>query len=88
MPDQLVSSKNLRQKSSMCDLDSIIEDRNKDGIFKRLAKLQALGAPNIIVVGQRFLQDTPEVGVLSSNASKEGLVQHWMNEEQVVEFVR
>jgi prolyl-tRNA synthetase len=70
------------------DLDLIIEDRDKDGIFKRLAKLQALGVPNIIVVGQRFLQDTPEVEVLSLNASKEGYVQHWMSEEQVVDFVR
>lgn len=70
------------------DVDILIEDRDKDGIFKRLAKLQSLGIPNIIVVGQRFLQDTPEVEVLSLDSNKKGYDQQWMTESQAVDFVR
>uniref|UniRef100_A0A6G1S670 proline--tRNA ligase n=1 Tax=Aceria tosichella TaxID=561515 RepID=A0A6G1S670_9ACAR len=70
------------------DVDVLIEDRDKDGIFKRLAKLQSLGIPNIIVVGQRFLHDTPEVEILSLSSSKKEYDQHWMTEDQAVDFVQ
>lgn len=73
---------------STSNVDIIIENRDKDGIFRRLAKLQALGIPNIIVVGQRFLNEQPELEILTLNQDKTVYEEKWMTEDQVVAFVR
>lgn len=70
------------------NLDIIIEDRGKEGISKRIGKLQSLGIPNIVVVGQRFLQDPPEVELLRLDENKRDYKQIWLTEEQLYDFVQ
>lgn len=69
------------------DVDVIIEDRDKEGIFKRIAKLKCLGIPNIIVIGKRYLSDPPQFEMLSLTEDKQRYEEHWLTEEQVYDFV-
>lgn len=70
------------------DLDIIVEDRYNEGIARRLFRLQSLGVPYIMTVGQRFLQETPEVELLALDSAKESYVQHWFSEEQICDYFR
>lgn len=78
----------LRLLESTREIDILVEDRDKDGIFKRLAKVQSLGIPNIIVVGQRFLQDRPQVELLRLSQDKQSYEQSWMTEDEVYDFIK
>lgn len=70
------------------DLDIIVEDRDNEGIGRRLFRLQSLGVPYIITVGQRFLQERPEVELLELDSAKENYVQHWFSVEQICDYFR
>lgn len=70
------------------NLDIVIEDRDGEGIGRRLFRLQSLGIPNIITVGQKFLQETPEVELLKLDSTKQNYIQYWYNEDQICDYFR
>lgn len=70
------------------ETDILLEDRDKEGIFKRVAKLQSLGIPNIITIGQRFLQQVPEVELLKLKPDKRSYEQHWMTEDTLCDYIK
>jgi len=70
------------------EVDILIEDRDKEGISRRVAKLQSIGIPNIIVVGKRFLDDPPMFEVLSLTKDKQNYDQHWFTEEQLYDYIQ
>lgn len=72
-----------RTLESTRNIDFLIEDRDKEGIGRRLVKLQSLGIPYIIVVGQRFLQDQAEVEFLRLDTDKKSYEQLWLTEDQL-----
>jgi len=73
---------------SSYNADILIEDRDKEGIGRRLMKLQAIGIPNIIVVGQRFLEDPPEVELLRLDSQKTNYEQCWLTKDQICDYLR
>lgn len=82
--------KNLvdRILSSTHHLDILVEDRDKDGIRNRIEKLQGLGLPHIIVIGSRFLQESPEIEVLRLDERGIGYDQFWFSEAQLLDYIR
>lgn len=84
---QFVERVTDRILSARSDMDLLIEDRGKEGILRRVSRLQSLGIPNIITVGQRFLQDQPEVELLRLDAEKKDYEQLWLSEEQLYDYV-
>lgn len=74
--------------SSTNNIDLIVEDRDKESLVKRLHRLQSIGVPNIIVVGQKFLQDQPQVEFLKLQQDKKAYEQFWFSEDQVCDFVK
>ena len=78
----------FRSDSTRGELDIIIEDKDKDGIFRRIAKLQCLGIPNIVVVGKRFLEDVPQVELLTLSGDKQSYKTNWLTEEQLYDYLR
>lgn len=68
------------------NLDIIVEDRDNEGIGRRLFRLQSLGIPYIIIVGQRFLQETAEVELLKLDNTKQDYDQYWYSEEQIYDY--
>lgn len=69
-------------------IDVIIEDKDKDGIGKRLQRIQSLGIPNIIVIGNRFLQDTPEVELQTLDPKKENYDLSWHSEDSLIDYIK
>lgn len=74
--------------STNSNIDIILEDRGKEGIFRRVARLQSLGIPYIMIVGQRFLQEIPEIELLKLDQNKVNYEQSWLTEEQICDFAR
>lgn len=68
-------------------LDVLVEDRDGEGIGKRLIRLQALGLPYIIVIGERFFNDPPEIELLKLDNDRKAYTRHWFNEGQLNEFL-
>lgn len=69
------------------DCDILVEDRDKEGIGRRILRLKSLGLPYIIAVGQRFLQETPEVEVLKLDPEKTSYESLWLTKDQLVDFL-
>lgn len=79
---------NLLSMEPRDDIDILVEDRDKESLVKRILLLKSLGLPNIIVIGQRFLLDKPEVEFLSLDEDKKDYVQAWFTEEQLYDYVK
>lgn len=75
-----------RVLESTNSVDILVDNRDKDGIAKRVVGLQSLGIPNIVVVGQKFLQDQPQVELLKLDSSKINYEQHWFSEDQLYNY--
>lgn len=70
------------------EFDVIIEDRDKEGIARRVIRLKSLGIPNIFVIGKRFLEDNPEVELLRLSANKKDYEQSFMSEDQLYDYIK
>lgn len=68
-------------------VDIIVEDRDKESLVRRLVKLMSLGLPNIVVVGQKFLLDEPQVEFLSLNSEKTSYDRNWFTEDQLHDYI-
>lgn len=69
-------------------MDIIVEDKDKDGIGKRVQRMQSLGIPNIIVIGNRFLQETPEVELQTLDQKKEHYDLTWHTEDLLIDYIK
>lgn len=70
------------------EVDILVEDREKDSLHRKISKFKSLGVPNIIVIGQKFLQETPVLEFLKLDSSKETYQQHWMTRDQVCDLFK
>lgn len=69
------------------NVDFLIEDRDKEGIGQRLVRLKSLGVPNIIVIGQKFLDDIPQYELFKLNKSTSEYEQRWFTQEQLEDYI-
>lgn len=70
------------------DTDVLVEDREKEGIGRRVIRLKSLGIPNIVVIGKGFLKDEIEIEMLKLDADKKDYEQSWLSEDQFYDYVR
>lgn len=78
----------LNVLSTSHEVDIIVEDRDKDGIAKRIQRMQSLGVPNIVIIGNRFLQDTPEVELQKLDPQKESYQISWLTEDLLLDYIK
>lgn len=68
--------------------DVLVEDRDKEGIGRRVIRLQSLGIPNIFVIGKGFLKEEVEIELLKLDTDKRDYEQSWLSEDQFYDHVR
>lgn len=69
------------------NVDILIEDRDKEGIIQRVFRLQALGIPNIVTIGRRFLEEPVQLELLKLDSDKRHYEQYWFSEDQLINFI-
>lgn len=76
---------NILDSTSSSDI--LVEDQLKDGIGWRIMKLQALGIPNIVVIGRGFLNDPPEIELLTLSRDSNRYDQFMFTKDQLIDYI-